>query len=384
MTATRTVCFLTGTRADFGKLKPLMTEVMRAPGFDYRIFATGMHMLSRYGSTVDEIRKAGFENIYPFVNQDGTVSSQMDMTLAHTLTGLGHYLREFPPDLLVVHGDRVETLAGAIAGVLNNVLVAHIEGGEVSGTVDELLRHAVTKLAHIHFVANEEAESRLIQMGEHPRSVFQIGSPDVDVMLSDSLPSLDEVKDRYEIPFDEYCIFLYHPVVTELPRLRRNVKQVLDALVASKRQYVAIYPNSDAGAETILEGFTRLRRNRRFRVLPSLRFEYFLSLLRHARAIVGNSSAGVREAPVYGVPTLNIGTRQMNRARHSSIVNVPEDRRQIVAALDALPPSAPSCLQFGRGQSAERFLGVLRRPEVWRTSRQKQFRDVLQQLAMAV
>src|SRR5664280_207607 len=164
MSSTRSILFVTGTRADFGKLKPLISEVAKSEAFQYRIFVTGMHMLSRYGSTVKEVFDCGFKNIFGYINQDGSGSTGMDLALANTIQGLGHYVREFPPDLLVVHGDRIEALAGAIVGALHNVLVAHIEGGEVSGTVDELLRHAISKLSHLHFVANEEARNRLIQM----------------------------------------------------------------------------------------------------------------------------------------------------------------------------------------------------------------------------
>jgi UDP-N-acetylglucosamine 2-epimerase (hydrolysing) len=191
-----------------------------------------MHMLSRYGSTAIEIHKAGFDNIFPYINQDASVNSQMDLVLANTIQGLGHYIRECPPDLIVVHGDRIEALAGAIVGALNNILVAHIEGGEVSGSVDELIRHAVSKSSHLHFVANDEARARLVQMGEARSSIFVIGSPDIDVMLSDSLPDLEEVKTKYEIPFAEYAIFLLHPVTTELqhflktPKLSRSLESM--------------------------------------------------------------------------------------------------------------------------------------------------------------
>jgi UDP-N-acetylglucosamine 2-epimerase (hydrolysing) len=383
MTASRkSILFLTGTRADFGKLKPLIRAVHGSGDFEYRIFATGMHMLARYGSTVNEIRKAGFDQIYTYINQDGNESG-MDLVLASTVTGLGYYVREFPPDLIVVHGDRVEALAGATVGALHNILVAHIEGGELSGTVDELLRHAVSKLSHLHFVSNDEARRRLVQMGELEESVHVVGSPNIDIMLSDELPSIGEVRDRYGIEFPEYSILVYHPVTTELPRIRRNVEAVLDAAEESRRCFVVIYPNNDAGAKTILESLDRLRDNPRFLLLPSMRFEYYLTLLRNARALVGNSSSGVHEAPVYGVPTVNIGTRQRNRFRHPSIVDVPEDRESILAALRALPASVPPTLHFGSGDSASRFLECVRRPSLWETPRQKQFRDIGLAAAMA-
>ena len=147
------ILFVTGTRADFGKLKGLIESIKREKIFDYGIFATGMHLLKRYGSTIHEIRKSGFANIYPFLNQDDVVGAQMDYVLANTVEGMGLYVREFCPDLIIVHGDRVETLAGATVGVLNNILVAHVEGGEISGTIDEILRHAITKLSILNFVA---------------------------------------------------------------------------------------------------------------------------------------------------------------------------------------------------------------------------------------
>ena len=165
---------------------------MRAsPAFEYQIFATGMHMLARYGSTVHEIRKAGFENIFPFINQDESIGRRWTWSSPTRCQGSSLYLREFPADLIVIHGDRVEALAGAIVGALNNVLVAHIEGGELSGTIDELIRHAVTKLSHLHFVANDEAAPALDPDGRGARvRVYVIGSPDIDVMLSGDLPEL--------------------------------------------------------------------------------------------------------------------------------------------------------------------------------------------------
>jgi UDP-N-acetylglucosamine 2-epimerase (hydrolysing) len=372
----RRILFVTGTRADFGKLKPLIQQVALRKGFKYRIFATGMHMMSRYGLTVREIYRSGFHNIYSYVNQDGSVNTQMDLVLANTVQGLGHFLREFPQDLIVVHGDRVETLAGAIVGGLNNTLVAHIEGGEISGTVDELIRHAVSKLSHLHFVANEEARTRLLQMGETCESVFVIGSPDIDVMLSDSLPTVDEVKARYGIPFGEYGILLYHPVTTELGGLRKRVGNLVSAVQRSGRNFVVLYPNNDTGADVIVEALVELQSDPHCRILPSMRFEYFLTLLKHAEAVVGNSSAGVREAPVYGVPTVNIGTRQSNRFRYPSILDVAEDPAAILEALENLPRAVPPSFHFGRGQSARMFVASLQNPDVWRTPRQKQFRDL--------
>jgi UDP-N-acetylglucosamine 2-epimerase (hydrolysing) len=372
----KNILFLTGTRADFGKIKPLIQEVEKAPEFQSSIFVTGMHLLARYGYTLDEIQKSGLKNLFTYINQIESGGNQMDLVLANTIQGLGFYVRECRPDLIVVHGDRVEALAGAIVGALNNILVAHVEGGELSGTIDELIRHAVSKLSHLHFVANEEAKMRLRQMGELPDAIFVIGSPDIDVMLSDRLPTLDEARKRYDLSFSDYCIFTYHPVTTELSSIRKNIQLNVKALKASGRNYLVIYPNNDPGADIILEEILILKNDPHFRVLPSLRFEFFLTILKHAQGIVGNSSAGIREAPVYGVPTINIGSRQMNRFQYKSIINVAEDYARILEALNGLPPAFSPSLHFGQGNSAELFLQALRTAALWEMPRQKQFRDV--------
>lgn len=372
-TGERRVLFLTGTRADFGKMKALMQAVAATPGFACDVFATGMHVLKRYGLTVNEIHKAGIPNVFTYINQDSTERG-MDVVLANTIRGFGHYVREFRPDLIVVHGDRIEALGGAIVGALHNILVAHLEGGELSGTIDELLRHAISKLAHLHFVSNDEARCRLVQMGELDSSIHVIGSPNIDIMLSENLPALADVKARYAIPYDQYALLAYHPVTTELRHTRAHAQAVVSAALRSGLNYVVIYPNNDSGSEVIMEELEELRSNPRFILLPSMRFEYYLTLLRHATAIVGNSSSGMHEAPVYGVPTVNIGSRQLNRFRYETIVDVPEDAERILHALSNLPRGRPS-LHFGTGQSARLFMNHLTGEELWATPCQKQFRD---------
>lgn len=371
----RKVVFITSTRADFGKVKPLIHAVDSSSDMEAHIFATGMHMLQKYGSTVHEIFKCDFDNIYLFNNS--AINAGMDMSLANTINGLSCYINELNPSLIVVHGDRPETLAGAIVGCFNNILVAHLEGGEISGTVDELIRHSVTKLAHIHFVSNETARARLIQMGETSESIFVIGSPDIDVMLSEDLPSLEMAKQYYGIDFDDYYIFIYHPVTTELDQLERNIKTVVDALLASQKKYIVIYPNNDAGRDIIFNEYQRLENHTNFRVIPSVRFEFFLAFLKHCRAILGNSSIGIREAGVYGVPSINIGTRQTNRSANGSIIHVKEDSTEIRNALNRLRQhKIPKNFEFGDGKSTERFMRVLNSNHLWKICPQKQFVDL--------
>ncbi|MBD1383012.1 UDP-N-acetylglucosamine 2-epimerase [Metabacillus arenae] len=369
------VVFLTGTRADYGKIKSLMAKVLKSDKYELDIFVTGMHMLSKYGSTYKEIEKDGFKNLFKFVNTK--FNQNMDITLSNTIVGFSNYVSEMEPDLIVVHGDRVEALAGAVVGALNNIKVAHIEGGEVSGTIDESIRHAITKFAHIHMVANEEARSRVIQLGESPDSVFVIGSPDIDIMFSESLPSLEAAFDHYEIKFDEFGIFMYHPVTTELAKLKQNISQVVDALIESNENYVVVYPNNDEGSSIILEEFNRLDGNPRFKIFPSIKFEFFLTLLKNCKFMIGNSSAGVRETSVYGVPSIDLGSRQQGRydtMLSKNIVSVKEDTSLIlhyIKNIDKVPVLQVS--PFGEGNSDLRFLEILDSENVWNNEFQKKF-----------
>jgi UDP-N-acetylglucosamine 2-epimerase (hydrolysing) len=214
------------------------------------------------------------------------------------------------------------------------------------------------------------------QLGEREGSIFVIGSPDIDIMLSENLPDLEEVKKRYEIPFNEYAIFCYHPVTTELDRLEKDIGEVIESLLESKISYVVIYPNNDRGSEIIINHVKKLKRARRFRVLPSMRFEHYLALLRNAQFIIGNSSAGVREAGTYGIPSINIGSRQNNRCKHEGILNVGHQKGEI---LDAIKRSRNVVVEknenFGDGRSAERFMRIINGQKVWRIPNQKQFVD---------
>lgn len=374
----RKIVFLSGTRADFGKIKSLIRTLLEdPPHFEVHIFATGMHMDPKYGFTVLEFEKCNFPNVYRFINQNS--GGSMDQALGTTILGFSQYVKLINPDMVVVHGDRSEALAGAIVGSLNNILVAHIEGGEISGTVDGLIRHSVSKMSHLHFVSNDEARRRLVQLGEDPNTVFVIGSPDIDIMNSPDLPSLSEVKDHYEIGFERYGILAFHPVTTSLSTLKADVKELTRAVLDSDLDWVVIYPNNDEGNGAILDEYEAvLRRSPRIRIFPSLRFEAALVLLRHARVVLGNSSMGVREAPHYGTPTVNVGSRQDGRTQNPHIINVPASRDAISQALRMATGSRERrpVHEWGRGDSHRRFRRALEWAEIWQTPVQKSFCDI--------
>jgi UDP-N-acetylglucosamine 2-epimerase (hydrolysing) len=370
------ILFLTGTRADFGKIKSLIQILEDRQDFEVFVFVTGMHLQEEYGYTLIEIERCNFKNIHTFQNH--THETTMDLTLAKTIEGLSKYCKEVNPDMIIVHGDRVETLAGAIVGSLNNILVSHIEGGEISGTVDELIRHSVSKLSHIHFVSNKQAQKRLIQMGEIEESIFTIGSPDIDIMFSDQLPNLEMVKDYYKIDFEKYAVVMFHPVTTEFKQMKNYTENFVNTLLQDYHNYVVIFPNNDLGSQFIIDAYQKLKEDTRFRIFPSIRFEYFLTLLKNSQFIIGNSSAGIREAPYYGIPIINIGTRQQNRAIHADIVNTDYSENSIKDALSIIDSHKVQIVEddFGNGNSNELFLECLQKENIWKLNHQKQFRDV--------
>lgn len=369
------IIFLTATRADFGKFKPLIGKIENSKFFQCYIFATGMHTLSKYGNTIEEIKKERYKNIYAYINQNDT--DKMDIILSNTILGFSHYISELCPDMIVVHGDRVEALAGAIVGSLNNILVSHIEGGELSGTIDETMRHAITKLSHIHFVANTIAKKRLIQLGENKNHIFIIGSPDIDIMLSNKLPTLDFAKKRYDINFNSYALFIYHPVTTELNKIENNITNTINALIKSNKKYIALFPNNDMGSNTILKECKRFENNPNFKMFPSIRFEYFLTLLKNSSFIIGNSSAGIREAPIYGVPTINLGTRQQGRTINKQVININEKEDLIIKTIENIGnKKIKSVKEFGEGNSCEKFYETLLNNKIWNISPQKMFVDI--------
>lgn len=368
------IIFVTGTRADWGKLKSLVMEAS-SHNFDIHIFITGMHNDEKYGHTYIDVQRVKNVGFYRFDNK--TSETSMDLTLSKTITGFSKYVDKINPDLIVIHGDRPEPLACAIVGSFKNILVAHIEGGEISGTIDELIRHSISKLSHIHFVSNEMAKNRLIQMGEKKESIFIIGSPDIDLMFSKDLPILKEAKKKYQISYDKYSIVLFHPVTTEIKFIKEQVDCLIDSIIESKKNYIIIYPNNDLGSDTIIDAYKKIKSNC-VKILPSIRFEYFLTLLKNSEFIIGNSSAGIREAPYYSIDSINIGSRQNNRDTNQFIVNINYNKNEIVNTIKNLKNKnkIDPVKNFGKGNSAKLFVDTLNNKSFWDTNNQKEFQDI--------
>lgn len=368
---TRHILFVTGTRADFGKLEPLAAAA-RDGGHRVGFFVTGMHMMERYGLTKVEVHRMPGVTVHEFLNQ--RPGDAQDVILAKTVIGLSDYCQEHRPDLVVIHGDRIEALAASLVTATNYILSAHVEGGEVSGTIDEAFRHCNTKLANHHFVASDAAGRRVMRLGEPAASVHVIGSPELDFHARPSGVTLEEVRARYAIPFDDYGIAVFHPVTSEAAGMGGQARALFGALAASGRNFVVIAPNNDPGSEAIFDVLGSLP-PARFRLIPSMRFAYFSELMRNARVMVGNSSAGVREAPFLGIPSLDIGTRQTNRAEAPSLFSAAAGDGAAIADFLAAEwgRTYPRHTEFGTGCAADRFAAILRDPDFWTAPLQKGF-----------
>ncbi|HIC3964216.1 TPA: UDP-N-acetylglucosamine 2-epimerase [Campylobacter jejuni] len=367
------IVFVSGTRADFSKIKSLMMKVENSNEFELFIFVTGMHMSKKFGSTYMEIEKCGFKNIYKYINHDKYY--QMDKALSSTIDGFSKFIHEIEPDLIVVHGDRIEPLAAAIVGALNNILVAHIEGGEISGTIDDSLRHAISKLAHIHLVNDEFAKRRLMQLGEDEKSIFIIGSPDLE-LLNDNKISLNEAKKYYDINYENYALLMFHPVTTEITSIKNQADNLVKALIQSNKNYIVIYPNNDLGFELILQSYEELKNNPRFKLFPSLRFEYFITLLKNADFIIGNSSCILKEALYLKTAGILVGSRQDGRTDINKTIRVNAEEKDILEAI--LNTSKCTNITNKRLEilnSSEQFYRLLKNNILFTINKQKIFMD---------
>jgi len=370
------IIFVTGTRADYGKIKSLILKLQKTNLFEAHVFVTGMHNLKKFGSTWEALSYDKIKNITRFRNQKNNDS--MDLVLSKTIVGFKRTVTKIRPDLIVIHGDRIETLACAIVGSLNNYRTAHIEGGEVSGTVDEILRHSISKLAHVHFVTNKRAKKRLIQMGEFKNNIFVIGSPDIDIINSKNLPLQKDVSKRYNIKFENYGIGILHPLTTKIENLRSETLSFLNAIKKSKKNFVLIYPNNDHGSNIILKEYKKIK-SKFIRILPSMRFEYYLVLLKNSKLILGNSSSGIMEAPYYGIPTINIGDRQKNRSKLKTIEHCRFNEKKILSLINKMflkTRRHKLKSEFGKGKSFEIFYKILRSKNIWEIDTQKHFQDM--------
>ena len=321
----RHICYVSGTRADFGLMSRTLAAIEAHPGLSLSLLVTGMHLSPDHGHTVDEIERAGLTIAarVPVPTAPAT-GATMARNIGLMTGAFVDALETERPDVVLLLGDRGEMLAGALAAIHLNIPVAHACGGERSGTIDEPVRHAISKLSHLHFAATEGARERLVRMGEAPEHVHVIGAPGIDGLDDDPRAGRDAVARRHGLDAARpIALFVYHPVLQEAERAEADTTLLIDALLEAGCQVVALMPNSDAGSDGVRRALAAAEGHPDVRVLTHLPREAFLDALAAADIMVGNSSSGITESASFGTPVLNVGRRQNLRERNANLVDTP-------------------------------------------------------------
>jgi UDP-hydrolysing UDP-N-acetyl-D-glucosamine 2-epimerase len=375
----RKICAVVGSRANYSSIKSVMHAIQAHPGLELQLVVGASALLDRFGAVVEMIEGDGFK---PDAKVNMIIEGETPVTMAKS-TGLG--LLELPtifdqlqPDIVITVGDRFETMATAIAAAYMNIPLAHTMGGEVTGTIDESVRHAVTKLAHIHFPANQLAAERIIHMGEDPDTVHVVGCPRIDLVAEivendGRLP--EQAWLEYEgvggaVNLDEpFLLVAQHPVTTEYGQGERQIAETLMVLHQLKLPTIMLWPNVDAGSEDVARGMRKFREHYphdHIRFYKNFPVETYMRLMMRCACMVGNSSAAIREGAFLGVPAVNVGTRQVGRERGKNVVDVDYDREQILEAIQKQLRNGryPAAHIYGDGHAGERIADILSRCEL--------------------
>lgn len=377
----RKICVITGTRADYGILYPVMKAIKASKDLELYVVATGMHLMKEFGYTLREIEKDGFV-VYRQVNTSYQKDTGLAMAdaIGRSVSGLSKAFDELKPEIIVVLGDRGEMLAAAIAANYLNIPVAHVHGGEISGHVDGVLRHAITKLAHLHFPATEKARARILKLGEESWRIFVVGAPALDRVLNEKLPAFLELSNKYEIDKHEpFLILVQHPVMTEEDKAAGQITVSLEAIKELGLQTIIVYPNADAGGRKMIEVIKKYGKNRLIKPIISLPHKDYLGLLKAASVLIGNSSSGIIEAPSFCLPVVNVGSRQAQRERNTNIIDVPHKKAAIIAVINKalydkrFKQRVRGCKNlYGDGQASQRIVRALSTIKLDKTLLQKQ------------
>jgi len=381
----RAIGVVTVSRSDYGHLVPVLTEVRAAPDLKLLLFVAGAHLSPRHGRTIDLVEAGGWPiaasiDMLAADDSPGGIAASM----ARGVDGFARALAHHRPDVLVLLGDRFEMLAAAIAALPLVLPIAHIHGGEVSeGAIDNQIRHAITKLAHVHFASAEPHARRIARMGEEPWRIHTTGAPGLDRIRRSELMPRHEVAASLRLPSDgAWLVVTFHPVTLEYRDTERHVDELLAALGKIEATLIVTYPGADTAGRTIIERIEDFAgRHPNVRLVPSLGDRLYLSLLEHADAMVGNSSSGLIEAPSFGLPVVNVGSRQAGRLRGANVVDVELERDDILRAIEAaLAPDVRPRLRampnpYGDGAAAPRIVKALRELELTPSLTRKRFAD---------
>jgi len=331
----RKIAVITGTRADYGIFYHVLKEIEKHELLTLKLIVCGMHLCPEFGMTINEIEKDGFVVSDKFetilASDTGTA---MAKSIGLSIISMAQSFERIKPDVVLILGDRGEMLAAATAAIHMNIPVAHIHGGEVTGTVDESVRHAITKLSHIHFPANEDSKQRIIKLGEKEKNIFVVGAPGLDYIKKTTYLSRSEMLKRFELEDDKIFLLTQHPVTTERDLVEWQIRETLDAVVELGYQTIVSYPNSDNGGREIIKVIEEYRAKYPFlKVFRNLTQVEYLSFLEIAEVMIGNSSSGIIEAPSFKLPVVNIGSRQGGRLRACNIIDIPYGKESVKAGI---------------------------------------------------
>jgi GDP/UDP-N,N'-diacetylbacillosamine 2-epimerase (hydrolysing) len=366
----RRIVSITGSRADYGLMEPVHRAISASESLELHLIVTGMHLLPDFSSSLAQVRADRLGELHEVNMVLGKDSGRaMAQSVGHGLVGIAALLDELKPDIMLLQGDRGEMLAGAIAAAHMNIAIVHMSGGDFSGSIDDSVRNAISKFAHFHLTNCAASTRRLIAMAESPARIVEVGDPALDqVRTTDFLP-LNQLASELALPPGQpFLIATLHPVTDEADQSASQMTTLLEALAELGMTTIFTYPNSDHGGRAMRDVLESWRGQSFLRIEPNLGSRRYLSLLRHAGAMVGNSSSGFFEAPSFKIPVVNIGTRQQNRLRASNIVDAECNRADILRALryaltdGAFRSALASCKSpYGDGRTAERAVDILRR-----------------------
>ena len=343
----RKICVVTGTRAEYGLMSRLIRMINDSDTTKLQLIATNMHLSSRYGNTYKEILADGIniDRQVPIIDERaGDNATETLFSMSRALQGLAEAYAELQPDMVLLLGDRYEILAAATAAMIERIPIAHIHGGEITeGAYDDAIRHSVTKMSHLHFPSTEEYRRRIIQMGEQPEKVFNVGALGVENIKKIPLMSKEEIEEDLQFVIDENTILAtYHPVTLGNHTAEQDIKDFIEALEErTDLRIIFTMPNSDTGGQAIADAINTFVTNNadRAKAYKSLGVRRYLSVMKYAGAVVGNSSSGLLEVPSFGIPTLNIGDRQKGRIAADSVHNCDTDKDSILKGLDTVMSS---------------------------------------------